>query len=70
MWSYLIVITSPGLDFLPRVGERHELVYVHTVIPQPTVERLDVPIVRGLAGAREVELPPGADRPNPRALGT
>ena len=51
MWPRLIV----ALQFLPRIGQRHEPMRIEALGTQPTIERLDEHIVRRLAGSREVQ---------------
>src|SRR5690606_30878747 len=53
--SFLIVMPTPGLDFLPCVVQTHEPVLVQALGPQPPVERLDEPVVRGLSTPAEVQ---------------
>ena len=47
----LIVLHSPGLDYLPGIPERREPMCIQTFTPERPVERFDVPVVRGLAGS-------------------
>ena len=56
MWSAGVVVFLPSLQFFARVVHRNELVNVQELIAQTTVERLDQPVIRGLAGPGVVEL--------------
>ena len=53
--SFFIIVTTPGLDLLPGIVERHEPFLVQSLGPQPTVERFDQPILRGLSAAAEAQ---------------
>jgi hypothetical protein len=55
MWTVCIVVDTPVLDLLSGVLERSELIDVQTLIVQPSIERLYVPVFSGLSGMREVE---------------
>ena len=60
MWSVVVVIVLPDLQFLPGIVQRDELVDIEELVAQPSVERLDQAIIRGLTGAGVVELDPSA----------
>ena len=46
----------PGVDFGLRVFQRQEPVLVQTLLPEASVEALDLRIVRRLAWPAEIEL--------------
>lgn len=52
----MVVIVLPSFHFLSRIVQSNELVDVEKLIPQPSVERFDQPIVSGFSGPRVVEL--------------
>ena len=56
MGTVVGVVVAPSFEPGAQIVHRDELVHVRTFIAQPPVERLDQPVVRGLAGTREVEL--------------
>ena len=51
----LVVVNAPCFEAAAHVGQRGELVSVQKLVPQPPVERLDVPDVGGLIGPGAVE---------------
>ena len=51
----LIVVPPKRLDLLLRVLERREPMHVQTFLPEPSVERFDGGVVRGLAAPTEVQ---------------
>ena len=53
--SVLIVVSTPILQLFAGICKTHALVRVQTLRSQLAVERLDEPIVRGLARPREVQ---------------
>ena len=61
--AVLVVIYSPSVELLLRVGEGYKLVHVQALIPYATVKRLDVAVVRGFTRSREVELYPTVKGP-------
>ena len=67
MWTVCIVVDTPVLDLLSGVLERDELIDVQTLIAQPSVERLYVPVFSGFSGMREVQFHTSLVRtPTPR----
>ena len=52
----MVVVVLPSLQLLAHVLHRHELIDDQQLVAQPTVERLDQPIVGRLAGERVVKL--------------
>jgi hypothetical protein len=60
----LVVVFSPELDVLLRVGKVHKPVLIEALVPQPAVEALDVAVLRGLGGANEVQRNPVLERPS------
>lgn len=69
MRTVMVVVMLACLQFIPRILHRNELVDVQELVAQPTVERLDQPIVRGLSGPCVVELHTAAPRPFVERLG-
>lgn len=65
----MVVVVLPGLHLLAHVVHRDELVDVQELVAQPAVERLDQPVVGGLAWARVVELDAAPIRPIVQSLG-
>jgi hypothetical protein len=55
VWPDLVVIDSPLLDFLRRVGQAQEPVLVQAFLPDTPVEGLDKRIVGRLSRSAEVE---------------
>jgi hypothetical protein len=47
-----IVVDAPGFDTTLRIGQIGELGGVEQLITELPVERLDVAVIRGLAGPR------------------
>ena len=58
-----IVVDPPGFDLGAGVLDRRELRDVQTLIAQPSVERLYVPVLSRLSRMNEVELHPALIRP-------
>ena len=56
MWSQVIVIVTPCLDGLARLGEGEEDVLVEAFVPQPAVGRFDESVLHRLAGFDVVPL--------------
>jgi hypothetical protein len=56
MRTVLIVIDPPRLDLGMRILDRQELMDVEALVAQAPVKRLDVRIIHGFAGPREIEL--------------
>ena len=56
MQAVEVLVMLPCLKFLPCVLHRNKVVAVGELIAQPTVERLDEPVVRGLSRPCVVEL--------------
>ena len=69
MGTVVVVVVAPSFEPDAQIVHRDELVRVQAFIAQPPVERLDQSVVRGLAGAREVELDAAAVRPVVESLG-
>ena len=63
VWTLLVVIDAPRFDLLPGMIDRFEFVHVEAFIAQPTVEGFAQPIIRRLAGSREVKLHAVLPRP-------
>ena len=66
----VVVVVLPSLQLLPNVVHRDELVDVQELVAQPAVERLDQPVVRGLARPRVVELDASPIGPFVQSLGS
>jgi hypothetical protein len=49
MGTVVIVVLLPGFQFLTGIVQRDEFVDVEELIAKPAIERLDQPVVRGLA---------------------
>ena len=69
MWTMVIVVVLPGLQFLTGIVQRDELVDVQALVAQPTVERLDQPVLRGLSRPDEIELDAASIGPLVERLG-
>ena len=63
MWTAVVVVVLPSVQLLVHIVHRDELVDVQELVAQPAVERLDQPVVGGLARARVVELDAATIRP-------
>jgi hypothetical protein len=50
-----VVIPPPLLRLFPGILQTHKPVLIQTLQPEPGVERLDIGVVRGLAGTAEVK---------------
>ena len=50
VWPFLVVISTPGLQLVDRVGKCQKPVRVQAFGAEPTVERFNEGIVRGFAG--------------------
>jgi hypothetical protein len=61
--SVRIVVTPPRFDDRPRVVERQELMHVEAFIAQAPIEGFDMPVVRRLARAREIDFDATVKRP-------
>jgi len=55
MWSMIVVVLSPVFNLGLSVVQRQEPVFVQTLGANSPVERLDESVIRGFAGATEVE---------------
>ncbi len=55
MGSFLTVMSTPRFDLRPGVVQAREPVLVQALGPQPSIERLDQPVIRGL-DANEVAM--------------
>ena len=55
MWPTVVVVVFPRHQSLTDVVHRDELVGVQELVAQPSVERLDQPVVGGLSRPRVVE---------------
>lgn len=64
----VVVVVLPSLQLLAHVGHRDELVDARELVAQPSVERLDQPVVGGLARPRVVKLDAAAPGPVPKGL--
>lgn len=51
-----VVVPLPSFELRAGVVKRQELLHVQTLVPQPAVEGLDVPVIRGFTGSAEIEL--------------
>ena len=51
----LVVVVAPSLQLFGRICKRQEPVSVQTLGPEAAVEGFDEGVVRGLAGAGEVQ---------------
>jgi hypothetical protein len=56
VWQFFIVFPTPRFDLFPGILKTQKPVLVQTLLPEPTVERLDISVIRRLPGAAEVEL--------------
>lgn len=65
----VVVVVLPSLQLLVHFVHGGELVDVEELVAQPTVERLDQPVVCRLARARVVELDAASIRPVVQRLG-
>lgn len=63
MWTVVVVVVLPNLQFLPGIVQRDEFVDVEELVAQPAVERFDQAIIRGLSGTGVVEFDPPQIRP-------
>lgn len=52
----LVVVHSPGGQFPGHLGHAPEQFHIQAFVPEPSVEALDIAILRGPAGADEGEL--------------
>ena len=56
MWSAGVVVLLPSLQLPTRILHCDELMDVQELVAQPTIERLDQPVVRGFPRPCVVEL--------------
>ena len=54
MWSYLIIVLSPSLQFLTGIREVHEPMCVQTFRPKTAVKTFDKRIICGFTKKREI----------------
>jgi hypothetical protein len=50
MWSGVIVILAPAVDYLPCFGQAAEQMFVQALVAQAAVEAFDKSILDGFAG--------------------
>ena len=63
MWSFVVVVFLPDLQFLTRIVQCDKLIDIEEFVPQLSVEQLDQSIIRGLSGTGVVEFDPSPIRP-------
>ena len=63
MWTAVLVVMPPRRQILFNVVQRNKVVHVQTLIAQSLVDRLDRPVLGGLARTDEFELRPAQVRP-------
>lgn len=54
VWPDLVVVSTPSLQFLPRIAKAHEPVRVQAFRPEAAVDALDIGVVRPLPRPGEV----------------
>jgi hypothetical protein len=62
--AFFVVLLSPGCDLPPRIERVLEPTYVRALFSQPSIEALDMRILRGLSGlnVQQFDLPLHASR--------
>ncbi len=55
VWPQMVVVHTPFFKLFPRVLDAPKQVRVQALIPQPSVEAFDEPVIHRLAGAYEVK---------------